>query len=365
VLEIRTGGLLRVLGDSWRAVRRMRSLGIDTTIDLEFFARSSAILGFLSGARNRVGLHVWGGWGGEGPWRPWRGDLMTHRVRYNVHLHTSQMFRVLVDALDVEPRKLPMLPWPAPGADEPLMRFEAGDDEINALRRKLLNLAPFLTFPQSGATEGGNGRLILLNPNCSDLLPLRAWPRERYVELARRLLERFDDVYVAFTGSPGEAAAAQQLVDSVESDRCINLAGRTTMRELLVLYTLADVLVTNDSGPAHFAALTDIDVVVLFGPETPALFGARTQRTHMLYRELACSPCVSALNNRTSACTDNQCMKQISVDRVLEAVCSVLKQRSGSRQGGGESIDLPLVHVLPGATGAMVESRSLRTLTSQ
>ena len=48
------------------------------------------------------------------------------------------------------------------------------------------------------------------------------------------------------------------------------------MRELLTLYTLADVLVTNDSGPAHFASLTPVHTVVLFGPETPLLFGSRS-----------------------------------------------------------------------------------------
>ena len=56
------------------------------------------------------------------------------------------------------------------------------------------------------------------------------------------------------------------------------LAGKTTLRQLLVLYTLAEVLVTNDSGPAHFATLTRIRVVMLFGPETPELFAARTSR---------------------------------------------------------------------------------------
>ena len=74
------------------------------------------------------------------------------------------------------------------------------------------------------------------------------------------------------TGGPNEGEAVAKIVEQVGSDRCFNLAGRTTLRQLLVIYELAEVLVTNDSGPAHFAALTPIDVVTLFGPENPAAF---------------------------------------------------------------------------------------------
>ena len=73
-------------------------------------------------------------------------------------------------------------------------------------------------------------------------------------------------------------------------------AGRTTIRQLLTLYGLAEVMVTNDSGPAHFAALSTIDVVTLFGPETPKLFSALTPRNHTLWAGLACSPCINAFN---------------------------------------------------------------------
>ena len=88
------------------------------------------------------------------------------------------------------------------------------------------------------------------------------------------------------------------------------------------------MLVTNDSGPAHFAALTDIDVITLFGPETPAVFGVRGPRSHILHAGLPCSPCVNAANNRLSACTNNLCMQTISVDAVYDQLRRVLQQRS-------------------------------------
>ncbi len=96
-----------------------------------------------------------------------------------------------------------------------------------------------------------------------------------------------------------------------------------------MLYTLAEVLVTNDSGPAHFAALTPIDVVALFGPETPLLFAAPGPRSHPLWAGLACSPCVNAYNNRRTACRDNQCMKAHTVDAVFAITARIYRQRTG------------------------------------
>ena len=66
---------------------------------------------------------------------------------------------------------------------------------------------------------------------------------------------------------------------AIGAERAVSFAGQTTLRELLTLYTIADVLVTNDSGPAHFASLTPVHTVVLFGPETPRLFGSLAPAT--------------------------------------------------------------------------------------
>ena len=90
---------------------------------------------------------------------------------------------------------------------------------------------------------------------------------------------------------------------------CSRLAGRTTLRELFAVYDACDVLLTNDSGPGHFSSLTDIHTIVLFGPETPALYGPLGRNAHVLYTGLACSPCVNALNHRFSPCQNNVCMQ--------------------------------------------------------
>lgn len=316
VIAIRTNGLIRAAVDALQVIRRIRELGINTAIDLEFFARSSAALVFLSGARYRVGFHAFDGEG------PYRGDLFTHRLRFNPYLHTSQTFCMLVEALTVQGDRLPTFDLEPVPADDLPPPFRASPSEVEQARALLKEASPSSRFQP----------LILLNPNCSDLLPLRRWPTERYTELAQRLIHRYPEVHVAMTGGPNEGEAVAKIVEQVGSDRCFNLAGHTTLGQLLVIYGLAEVLVTNDSGPAHFAALTPIDVVTLFGPENPRLFAARTVRNHVFWAGIACSPCVSALNGRTSPCKDNVCMQRIGVDRVLDEVCRIYEVRARSMQ---------------------------------
>jgi ADP-heptose:LPS heptosyltransferase len=304
VCTVSVGGVFSFVRSVLAALTRIRALQIDTAVDMEFFARGSAAITFLTGAQRRIGFHAFFGDG------PYRGDLLTHRLLYNPHLHTSRTFLSLVEAVTVAPESLPTYGYVAPEKLEDAPLFAPARDELDRVRA----LLPRVTAP-----------LILLNPNASDLLPLRRWPNERYVQLATRVLENFPTANVAFTGAPNESAAINAMVQQVASPRCFSLAGKTTLRELLVLYTLADVLVTNDSGPAHFATLTPIQVVTLFGPETPTLFAALTPRNTVLWAGIACSPCVSAFNNRQSACKNNLCMQAISVEQVVLAVGRALR----------------------------------------
>src|SRR5438552_2232911 len=289
-----------------QAVLQARRIGIDAVVDMEFLTRFSAILTFTTGAKSRVGFHTFFGDG------PYRGDLMTHRLLYNPHLHTSQMFEAMVEALTRDPTVLPTFDF-IPSANQPLARFRPSPSEVAEINTLLRRENPRI----------GSAPLILLNPNASDLLPLRRWPPLRYVELARRLLERYPESFVVFTGAPAEAAPNNQLADEVGSDRVVRLAGKTTLRQLLVLYTRSEILVTNDSGPAHFASMTPIRVVALFGPETPALFAARSPNATALWAGIACSPCVNAYNNRQSVCRNNLCMQAITVDDVFEKVTRI------------------------------------------
>jgi ADP-heptose:LPS heptosyltransferase len=309
VVTISSGSFLGFATSTLAALARLRRLRVEAAVDMEFFSRGSAALAYLSGARRRSGFHAFFGGG------PYRGNLMTQRLLYNPHLHTTRTFLSLVEALLVDASTLPTFGLTPPVAPDEPPPFQPTAEEVASVKAmlagKFVKPAP----------------LILLNANAGDLLPLRRWAPERYVELARRLLARFPEVCVGFTGAPEEAAPAAELVKQVGSGRCVCLAGKTTLRQLLVLYTLAEVLVTNDSGPAHFATLTPIRVVTLFGPETPALFAAQTPRNAALWSGIACSPCVNAFNNRQSPCRNNLCMQAITVEEVFEAACRAYEQR--------------------------------------
>jgi ADP-heptose:LPS heptosyltransferase len=306
VITISTKNPFALATGAFRAILRARKIDIDAVIDMEFLTRFSAMLTFLTGAKSRVGFHTFFGDG------PYRGDLMTHRLLYNPHLHTSQMFEAMVEALTRDPAMLPTFDFKPP-ATQSFAKFNPAPGEAAEVEALLQRENPAV----------GSAPLILLNPNASDLLPLRRWPPVRYVELARRLLERYPDLFIAFTGAPAEATANNRLAAEVNSNRVILLAGKTTLRQVLVLYTRSEILVTNDSGPAHFASMTPIRVVTLFGPETPALFGARSSNATALWAGIACSPCVSAYNNRQSVCRNNLCMQTITVDAVFEKVTSI------------------------------------------
>jgi ADP-heptose:LPS heptosyltransferase len=322
VIAIETKSVLALIASSLAAVLQMRRLRLDAAVDMEFFARASAVFTYLSGASKRVGFHAYAGDG------PYRGNLMTHRLVYNPHLHTAQVFEVMVEALNHSSELFPAFGIQAPALGRTSApTFSPRPDEVEEVR----------TLIRAATGKDDVPPMILLNANCSDLLPLRQWERANYVSLARRLLKRYKDLYIAFTGAPSEKDPVEDLVRQVNSGRCISLAGRTTLRQLLVLYSESQILVTNDSGPAHFATLTPIHVITLFGPETPRLFAAPSGRNHVIWAGTVCSPCVNAYNNRLSTCRNNLCMQRISVNEVFEKACEVFERRRllhvGQRQG--------------------------------
>lgn len=315
ILVIRDQRLTTFVADYLAAAWAVRRRGINTVIDMEFFSRASAIFAFMTGAAIRVGLHRFTGE------LPYRGDLMTHRVQYLPHLHISLLYSVLVEAAFQDPAELPMLKVPlaqiasAPAA---LPRFVPTAAELQQMHSRL--------------GTGETSPIVVLNPNASDLLPLRKWQGPRFVLLAQRIHAAYPNALIVLTGASSERGAVEQLCSEINLPRTVSVAGQTTLRELLTLYTIADVLVTNDSGPGHFASLTPVHAVVMFGPETPRLFGSLAPATTLIWKELACSPCVSVFNHRLSPCRNNVCMQLITVDEVFEAVRAAVASSGLSRK---------------------------------
>ncbi|MCG6533144.1 MAG: hypothetical protein L7F78_00340, partial [Syntrophales bacterium LBB04] len=102
ILAIRNAGFITFLYDLFLRLKEIRRLGIDTVLDMEFFARASAIIAFLTGAKRRVGLHRFTGE------LPYRGDLMTHRLQHNPYLHTASAYLLLVETLALSPVEIPL-----------------------------------------------------------------------------------------------------------------------------------------------------------------------------------------------------------------------------------------------------------------
>jgi len=313
VITIRRDHFHYFLWDTLKALWFCRRMGIDTTVDMEFFARASAIIAYLTGARKRVGLHRFTSEG------PYRGDLMTHRVQYNPHLHTAISYRSLVEAISYDPSDIPLLKVNVSQWLEETPHFQPRAEEQAKVEALLETLG----------SRGARPPLVLLNPNASDLMPLRKWPTERFIALGKSLLAAQKEITLVITGAPAEAESAQKIATELGSERVVSVAGKTSLRELFVLYTMADILVTNDSGPAHFSSMTDIHSVVLFGPETPKLFGALSPKSQVISAGLACSPCVNVFNHRFSPCTNNRCMQEISVEDVFAKVQAILWNEYG------------------------------------
>ena len=304
VITIRDNSFFALTKDTIAAIWKLRKEQIDVSFDMELFSRFSGIINYLVGAKARVGFH---NFTAEGLYR---GNLQTHDVMYNHYYHMSQNFVALVKSLE-GPEEVPMLKLAIDKKEIKTPKLVSGKREKDAIMKKLQTLNP--------AIKEGK-KIVLLNPGASKLLPLREWPLQYYKELAKKILED-KDTFIVITGLKGDKEYAQQICSSTKNERCVDFTGMTgSLRELIDLYNTADMLITNDSGPAHFSALTDIRTIVFYGPETPLLYGPLGNNYTALYANLACSPCVSAYNHRKSPCKNNVCLQVIKPETVLSLV---------------------------------------------
>jgi ADP-heptose:LPS heptosyltransferase len=305
----------RLLRDSLSVLARLRRARFDVVIDCELFSRISSIFSFLSGARVQVGFHPHHQEG------LYRGDFINRPVLYNPYQHISQQFVTLAEAIEsTTVPKAKRLVTPEP-RELPSLHF--GPQELRETRRRLHAYAP----------EAAGKRLVLLHPG-GGLLPIRAWPLEHYCRLSRQLLG--EGCAVGIIGMGADKGLAEKIQSHCHSPACVDLTGYTkSVRELLLLFHCAALLVTNDGGPGQFSALTPIPTIVFFGPETPTLYGRSDANTVIFYSPLSCSPCVTAYNHRKSPCDgDNVCLKRIDPDEVFAQAMELLARSVpvGARQ---------------------------------
>jgi heptosyltransferase-2 len=218
--------------------------------------------------------------------------------------HQSHDYLHLAAALGANPEPLPPKLEVAPAE----LR-QAEDAFLSDWRAKAQNTAP------------GKPLILLgLNPG-AEYGPAKRWPAESFAAVAREVSRQMPDcLWLAFGGAGDRALCGD--IARLAGGRVLNLAGKTSLRQLMALLKLCRVVLTNDSGPMHVAAALGTPVVAPFGSTSPELTGPGLpgDPRHQLLKSAApCAPCF-----RRTCPIDFRCMTGIGPERVIEAVCRAI-----------------------------------------
>jgi heptosyltransferase-2 len=163
---------------------------------------------------------------------------------------------------------------------------------------------------------GAQNKIIIgINPGAA-YGSAKCWLPDRFQKLTQMLLED-SRISIVYFGDK----AGTPLVDSICNqlpDRVINLAGQTTLRELIALIGACDIFLTNDSGPMHIASALNIPLLALFGSTNDTTTGPYLGGK-VIHKHVECSPCYL----RTCP-VDFRCMKKIEVAEVYGELQSLL-----------------------------------------
>jgi heptosyltransferase-2 len=273
----------------------------------------SAIEVYLGGIPQRLGYA-----------RSWRNLFLTQAVApradaFKMRKHSESEIRQLVSQTPDAGRQTPEIPKSAHHIFEYLTLTAA-------LGANPEPLAPQLTVTpeeiEAGKKKFGlekiSGPVFGLNPG-AEYGPAKRWPVEKFIAAAKEIQRRTNCTWLLFGGN-NEQPLTTQIESAIRNPQStvLNLAGRTSLRELMSLLKICRVLLTNDTGPMHVAAALGTPVVVPFGSTSPELTGPNLPgdtRNRLLKSDASCSPCFLR-----ECPIDFRCMNGISVERVVEAV---------------------------------------------
>jgi lipopolysaccharide heptosyltransferase II len=230
-----------------------------------------------------------------------RGDSSTSDAFYPPRAHHLHQYLQLAAALGANPEPL-----------APLLAITF--IELAAVEKK---------FALDENSTGGHP-LLALNAG-AEYGPAKRWPIERFIAAAREVQRRTNCIWL-IVGGQADTALAERITSAVGNAQSVvrNLAGQTSLRELMALLKLCRLLITNDTGPMHVAAALGTPVVVPFGSTSPELTGPGLPgdpRHRLLKSDVPCSPCFLR-----ECPIDFRCMNGISVERVVDAVVETLKR---------------------------------------
>ncbi len=151
----------------------------------------------------------------------------------------------------------------------------------------------------------------------------RRWGTDKYRELTKQLIADYG-FKVILIGSADDQKEGQDLAEATSTKNVVNLAGKTSLREVAAILSRAKLFIGNDSGPAHLAAAVGAPIIVLSGADNPSSTSPQTVRKSLIY--LAELECISCVKNKCPLKGENhmQCMTGISVEMVMERVAELM-----------------------------------------
>lgn len=153
----------------------------------------------------------------------------------------------------------------------------------------------------------------------------KCWPPEYFARLAELLEQRWNCRIILFVG-PGETRIADEIARMSKASLINTDADRIDLGLLKPMIRRCDLLVTNDTGPRHYATAFKRPVVVLMGPTDPRYTSRNLEQSIILRKELSCAPC-----HKKTCPEHHECMRGISPEQVMEAATLLL---SGIARGG-------------------------------
>jgi heptosyltransferase II len=271
-------GVHRGLGGLLRFCSEIRKEQFDLAILFQN-AIEAAIMTSIAGIPRRAGYNT-----------DCRGLLLTHSVsgwRRARRLHHTDYYLTMLAGLGLQ-------------GGHGCQRLHCTEEELAWARAQLSDEIWVAINP--GATYGSAKR----------------WYPERFAAVADDLAEEFS-VRILLVGGPDEGSIAGEVAANMRSEP-LNLAGKTSVRQLMALLSQCRLLVTNDSGPMHVAAAFGVPIVAIFGSTDHTTTSPLASLCRIVRKPTACAPCL-----KTTCPTDHRCMTAVSVGDVLEAARNLLR----------------------------------------
>ena len=174
-----------------------------------------------------------------------------------------------------------------------------------------------------GVTEGRP--LVAVCPGSINSRAKR-WPTDRYAALADRFINELK-ADVLLIGSEGETDVSLE-VSSGYARKPVVLTGKTTLAQLVGVLSVVDLLVTNDTGPAHIGSALGRPTLVIFGPTNPLTTRPYSETGEIIRVPPDCAPCMLR-----DCPIDHRCMTAITPDDVFRRALGMLGQSSESYSG--------------------------------